>query len=151
MGGWGYIFFRKFTLVTFLKVWPSWHMFPVLYPRDILHFYFYPRDITHSTLVTFLFSPSWQGWGYIFFSLTLVTFLPWPSWHKDYIPSWHKKQLPSWLYILTPLCTVIKWKSPIPVFASVSYEKRKPQTRPQVFSIPAGVSDFKRKGYFLHC
>ena len=113
MGGWGYIFFRKFTLVTFLKVWPSWHMFPVLYPRDILHFYFYPRDITHSTLVTFLFSPSWQGWGYIFLSLTLVTFLPWPSWHKDYIPSWHKKQLPSWLYILTPLCTVIKWKSPL--------------------------------------
>ena len=74
------------TLVTSLTL-PSWHFF--FHPRDRgedTYFFANPRDI-----------------------------LPWPSWHNDYIPSWHEKQLPSWLYILTPLCTVIKWKSPFDV------------------------------------
>ena len=83
--------FLKLTLVTFLKVWPSWHMFPVTLPSwhfallflPLWHHSLYPRDNSFFTLVT--------GVRIHIFSLTLVTFLPWPSWHKDYIPSWHEK------------------------------------------------------------
>ena len=90
-GGWGYIFFRKFTLVTFLKVWPSWHMFPVPLPSwhfallflPSWHHSLYPRDISFFTLVTGVRI-------HIFFAYPR-DILPLPSWHKDYIPSWHEK------------------------------------------------------------